>query len=92
MNARAPQYSKEEFARRGRDIYARVVEPALRPEDMGKFVAIDIDSEGYEIDHDDLTASCRLVARFPDSQTWLMRAGEVAAYRMGWRPPSGEHQ
>ena len=85
MTIRVPRYSKEEFARRGQEIYSRVVEPKLKPEDMGKFVAIDIETDAFEIDSDNWAASTRLVARYPDSQTWMMRAGEPAAYRMGGR-------
>src|SRR3954447_5256800 len=38
-----PRYSKEEFARRGNEIYEREVQPRLTEEDRGKFVAIDIE-------------------------------------------------
>jgi hypothetical protein len=84
MTTRGPRHSKEEFARRGRQIYDRVVRPALRPEDAGKFVAIDIESGEYEMDVDDRAAVNRLWTRLGDPQPWLMRVGEPGAYRLGY--------
>jgi hypothetical protein len=78
-----PRHSREEFARRGKDILERRVKPRLRPEDDNQFIAIDIESEDFEIDADDYTAAERLLARKPDAQIWLERAGQPAAYRIG---------
>ncbi len=86
MAVLGPRYSKEEFARRGQAIYERTVRPHLQASDEGKFVAIDIESGAYEVDRDDYTATERLLVRCPDAQTWLVRAGDRAAYRIGWRP------
>lgn len=76
-------YNSEEFSRRGQEIYDRVVRPALRPEDQNKFVAIDFESAGYEIDRDDYAATDRLLTRHPHAQIWLARVGQRAAYRIG---------
>jgi hypothetical protein len=86
MSALRPRYSKEEFARRGREIYQREIHPRLLPEDEGKFIAIDIDTGNYEIDADDYTAVERLLTRIPDAQSWLIRVGDRAAYRTGRGP------
>jgi hypothetical protein len=75
--------SHEEFARRGQDVYDRVVRPALRPEDQDKFVAIDVLTGDYEMDRDDYTATERMLGRRPGAQIWLARAGHRAAYRIG---------
>ena len=90
MAVRGPRYSKEEFARRGQELYDRVVRPRLRPEDDFKFVAIDIETGEYEIDGDNHTAVRRLWDRLPDPQPWLMRVGEPAAYRLGFRAAPGQ--
>jgi len=89
MVMRAPRYSREEFARRGREIFDRTVLPTLRPDHEGQFVALDIESGGYEIDPDDYTATERLLRRYPDAQTWLVQVGQPAAYRLGARPAAG---
>jgi hypothetical protein len=86
MRATTPHYSKEEFARRGQEIYDRDIRPRVEPGNEGKFVAIDIETGTYEIDTDDYTATERLLARKPDAQIWLLRIGYRAAYRIGLRP------
>ena len=44
MAIRQPRYSKEEFARRGDQIYEQEIRPNVAAEDHGKYVAIDIES------------------------------------------------
>ena len=73
MTALQPRYSKEEFARRGQEIYEQDIQPRLDPSDEGKFVAIDIETGMYEVDADDYTATERLLRRNPDAQIWLVR-------------------
>ncbi len=86
MPALQPRYSKEEFARRGQEIYDRDVRPHVKAEDEGKFAAIDIETGAYEMDEDDYTATERLLTRNPDAQIWLLRVGHRAAYRIGLHP------
>ena len=69
-------------ARRGEDAFDRFVKPNLRPEDDGKFVAVDIQSGSYEIDADDYQATGRLMARLPGARIWLLRAGHPTTYRI----------
>jgi hypothetical protein len=69
-------------SRRGQDAFERIVKPHLRPEDDGKFVAIDIATGSYEIDPDDYQATERLLARTPDARVWLLRAGSETTYRI----------
>jgi hypothetical protein len=80
----------EDFADRATAIYDRTIRPALRPEDDGKYVAIDIDSGSYELDEDDYAATERLLGRRPQARIWLARAGQPAAYRVGGRSALGE--
>ncbi|HET9928225.1 MAG TPA: hypothetical protein VFQ09_05405 [Rubrobacter sp.] len=92
MRRSQTHHSREEFARRGDEIYDRVVAPRLKEDDLGKFVLLDIDSEDYEIDQDELAASDRLLARNPGAQVWFTRAGSRYARRFGgprrWLPPA----
>ena len=78
-----PRYSKEEFARRGDEIYEHDICPHLEVDSTGKFVAIDIDTGAYEIDTDELMASDRLLARYSDAQVWLRRVGSRYTRRFG---------
>jgi hypothetical protein len=82
MTALQPRYSKEEFARRGQEIYQRDVQPRVAPSDEGKFAAIDIETGMYEVDTDDYMATERLLRRNPEAQIWLVRVGHRAAYRI----------
>jgi hypothetical protein len=83
MAATKPRYSKEEFARRGEEIYKRDIEPLLRQSDGDRFVAIDIETGQYEIAPDETTASDRLLARVPGAQTWVRRVGSPYIRRFG---------
>ena len=79
------RYSKEEFARRGDSLYETTVRPHLKPQDEGKFVALDIETGEYEIADGELKACDRLRARLPDTQTWLVRVGSRSVHRFGGR-------
>jgi len=76
-----PRYSREEFARRGDEIYESDVVPRVGEEDKGKFVVIDIETRAFEVDRDELAAMDRLRARNPDAQLWLRRVGFPYASR-----------
>lgn len=79
----ATKRTLDQLASLGQDIFDRKVRPALRPEDDGKFVAIDVETGDYEMDEDDYAAVARLRSRKPAADVWLMRAGYPAAYRIG---------
>jgi hypothetical protein len=79
------RYSKEDFARRGDEIYETQVRPHLMVEDEGKFAAIDIESGAYELDVDELEACDKLNARVPEAQIWLVRVGSRYLHRFGGR-------
>ncbi|OGG48150.1 MAG: hypothetical protein A3F84_23000 [Candidatus Handelsmanbacteria bacterium RIFCSPLOWO2_12_FULL_64_10] len=83
MTLRQPRYSKEEFARRGDEIYNRDIRPRVEANNRGKFVAVDIETGAWEMDVDALAACDRLLARLPDSQTWLVRVGYPYVHRIG---------
>ena len=85
MSVSKPLYSKEEFARRGDEIYDREISPHVGPDDEGKFVVIDIETGAYEIDQDELAASDRLLARILDAQMWTRQVGSRYARRFGPR-------
>jgi len=85
MGILTPRYSKEEFARRGDEIYERNIRPRIEKNDNGKFVVIDIETGDFEIDVDELAASDRLLARKSGAQIWVTRVGSRYARRFGPR-------
>ena len=82
MPATEPRHPPEELARLGAEAFDRHVRPTLRPEDDGRFVAIDIGTGDYEMDQDDYAAVMRLRARRPSADIWLACVGQPATYRM----------
>ena len=91
MIASQPRYSREEFARRGQEIYLRDVLPFAQSNHQNEFVAIDIETGEYQIDQDDYTATEHLLIRQPNAQIWLARVGYAATYRVGGpRTPKGK--
>lgn len=83
-----PRYSKDEFARRGDEIYENALRSTLESGHEGEFIAIDIETGAYEIDRDELSASDRLAARIPNAQIWLRRIGSRYARHFGYHPRS----
>ncbi|HEX3599068.1 MAG TPA: hypothetical protein VHU84_02935 [Lacipirellulaceae bacterium] len=82
---RQPRYSKEEHARRGENVYENQLRVQLEPENIGKIVAIDVDTGEYEIADKVLVASKRLLARLPNAQIWCVRIGHRAVHHFGPR-------
>ena len=82
MTQRQPRYSMEEHARRGTDVYERLVRPRVEVGNHGKFIAVDIETGEYELGEDSISAMNRLLASIPDAQIWLVRIGHRATVRM----------
>ena len=72
-------YKKGEAADLGRAIYIKHIKPLMKEEDIGKFVAIDVDTGDYEIDMQIGEALHRLRNRHPD--------GVLTGQRVGYRTP-----
>jgi hypothetical protein len=83
MPANGPRHSKEEFARRGEEIFERTIKTAVANRNPQDFVAIEIETGSYEVDADELAATDRLHARIPGAQVWIRRVGSPFARRMG---------
>jgi len=85
MTVRQPRYSKEEFARRGNEIYQSQVRTQVEAGNHGKIVAIDIETGAFEVADDTITATDQLYERVPDAQPWVIRIGYRTVYRFGSR-------
>lgn len=83
MAVRQPRYSKEEFARRGKEIYESQVRSQVEEGNHGKIVAIDIETGAFEIAKDSLTASDQLLEDYPEAQIWFVRVGHRVVHRIG---------
>ena len=63
--------------------YADKIGPEVEATGRGRFVVINVETGEYEIDDDDLAATRRARARFPDAPLFTLRVGYPAAYRLG---------
>jgi hypothetical protein len=88
MTVRQPRYSKEEFARRGDEIYESQVRSQVEAGNHGKIVAIDIETGAFEVGNDSLTAAKQLLKRYPEAQIFGIRIGYRAVHRFGFRAPT----
>jgi hypothetical protein len=77
------RYSKEEFARRGNEVYQSRIRAQIEEGNHGKIVAIDIETGDFELANDTITASNQLLARNPDAQIWRIRIGHKGVHRFG---------
>jgi hypothetical protein len=85
MAVRQPRYSKEEFARRGDEIYESQVRQQVEEGNHGKIVAIDIETGAFEVADTPMVAVDRLYEHKPDAQPWVIRIGHRAVFRFGSR-------
>ena len=83
MTVRPLPHSKEEFARRGNEIYETQVRSHVEEGNHGKIVAIDIETGAFELADDTMTASDRLLERYPEAQIWCVRIGHKGVHRFG---------
>lgn len=77
------RYSREEFARRGNEIYEIQIRPQVEEGNHGKIVAIDIETGAFELANDTISASDQLLERHPDAQIWCVRIGHKGVHRFG---------
>ncbi|MBW4579227.1 MAG: hypothetical protein KME42_06605 [Tildeniella nuda ZEHNDER 1965/U140] len=83
MTMQPLRYSKEEFARRGNELYTTQIRPQVEVGNHGKIVAIDIETGAFELADDTMTASDWLLERHPDAQIWCVRIGHKGVHRFG---------
>jgi hypothetical protein len=85
MCTRRPLYEPEEFARRGEEIYISKIQPKIGQNNLGKYVAIDLETEVFKIADDIISATTQLFLYEPNAQPWVMQIGEPVFCRMGAR-------
>jgi hypothetical protein len=85
MTIRQPRYSKEEFARRGDEIYETQLRSQVEEGNHGKIVAINIETGSFEMADTPMEAVDRLYEREPDAQPWVIRIGHRSVFRFGSR-------
>lgn len=85
MIQRERRYPLEELARRGAELYERQIRAQVEAGNLGRIVAIDVETGNFELGDTSLEAGDRLLARCPDAQTWCERIGFRAVRSFGGR-------
>lgn len=75
--------SKEDIGRRARELYDGRIRSLVEPANVGKVIALDIESGDYEVDEAMLPATKRLKRRRPDGVFYALRIGYDAMYALG---------
>ena len=75
--------SGEEFARRGKERYEHLRVQVEVPDNIGKLIAVDVETGDYEIGEDLLAISHCLKSRHPGAEMWAERIGFNAVYTVG---------
>jgi hypothetical protein len=89
MNQRITKYPPGEIMKKGREIYDRLIRPTIESANVGRLVAIDVDSDEYEIGDNSSELTRRLLARRPKAWVAVMRIGGGAVHRIGLVPRRG---
>ena len=74
--------SADEAEARALDIYERL-KPTLEPQNIGKYIVIDVETGDYELDTDGDAASDRAYRKRPEGIRFGMRVGFPAWGRIG---------
>ena len=75
--------SDRAIAQCGKERYASLREQVEVPDNIGKLIAIDLETGDYEIGDDLLAISLRLKSRYPNAEMWAERIGFNAVYTVG---------
>ena len=81
----ANKYPPGEISRRGKEIYQKKIKHLVEPQEKGKFIVIDVESDDYEVDDEATVASDRLRQRRPEAIGFLGKVGYRAAYSPRWK-------
>jgi hypothetical protein len=79
-----PRFSGDEIIRKGEALYEAKVRALVEtPENIGKIVSIDIETENYVVDVDPVVAGLRVQEKHPDAAIYGKRIGYNAVFSIG---------
>ena len=82
------EHTSEAIVARGKAIYDRLKDE-VELHHNGKFLAIDIETENYEIDARGTAAITRLITKHPNAVIYMVRIGHQTVYKLGFRSTYG---
>jgi hypothetical protein len=78
-----PRYTRDDIVERGQALYDQQIRAIVEPEHNGKFLVLDIETGGYELDMDSRAAFDRAEAKRPGAPFYILRVGYPTAVRLG---------
>jgi hypothetical protein len=79
-----PKVNDEEITRRGKELYEKSIRAQVETaENIGKIIAINVETGEYEIGDDLVLTSRQLQAKQSDAAIWAGRIGFNAVYAVG---------
>ena len=79
-----PRMSSEEIHRRGQALYDERLRAIVEtPENIGRLIAIDVETGDYHVADDGISATEPLLARRPGAVLYGVRIGYNAVYALG---------
>lgn len=76
-------FTKDEIARRGREIYERDIRAKLESGHDGEFLVVNVATGDYAVGEDEDEVFNRVEAKVPEGLFYLMRVGRPAAHLIG---------
>ena len=76
-------YSTDEIVARGKEIYEKQLKSKLEPQNLGKYLVIDIETGEYEMDENDLQAALRAYQKNPAGARFEMQIGYATSGTIG---------
>lgn len=73
MTTAFEEFTTEEVARHGNEIYERDIRPLVEAGNFGGVVAIDVRTGEYELADNALTSAAQLRARLPEAEIFIVR-------------------
>ena len=77
--------TSDEIVRIGEEIYSADLRPVLEPDNLGRFVAIDVVSRDYRVGDEHIATVDALRAARPDAVVYTKKIGYAALAVMGGR-------
>lgn len=83
MATKQSRYTIDEVADRGIELYETKIRPLVEEGNLGRLLAIDVESGDYAVADQRFDAVKPLRDKNPDAQIWLLRIGHVAVESFG---------
>lgn len=82
MTTSTVEFTKEEIAQRGQEIYERDIKPVVESGNIGRVLALDVRSREYVLTDSAITSVQQLRLRAPEALIFVLRIGYPGLHRI----------